>query len=166
MFVDKALSLMPKMKNALKLKKMCEEKMSFGVGTEASKAPAEIFLVYRDGRLIYHSTGSTESTIDDLVLSSMLTAIQNFVKDSFRFQEGEENIDRLEIGQLKILIEYGKLIYLAAVFRGDEPPGLREKMQSSLVTIHDRWYDQLKAWTGSLEVFNGVEDIIEAMRKE
>ena len=163
-FVENALIRDPKLDEGLKLKLMCEDKVAKMLGHGKGGNDLEVFLVYRDGRLIHHSKGTQESTVDDMVLSSMLTAIQNFVKDSFRFQD-EENIGRLEIGELKIIIEHWRLIYLAAIFRGKEPPSLKDRMREANIAIYDQFYDKLKNWNGDIESLAAVREYVEKLRE-
>ena len=59
----------------------------------------EVFLMYRDGRLIKHFTRRLKPDVDQDILSGMLTAVQEFVKDTFRGEEGE--LDQMKFGRLR-----------------------------------------------------------------
>ncbi|TLZ58816.1 MAG: hypothetical protein E6K16_08050, partial [Methanobacteriota archaeon] len=50
----------------------------------------DVFLLYNDGLLIKHETRRLKPDVDSDILSGMLTAVQAFVKDSFRSDEGDE----------------------------------------------------------------------------
>jgi len=113
----------------------------------------EVFLIYKDGRLIVHNTRRLKPDMDKDVLTGMLTAVQNFVKDSFSEESG--HLNELKYGNLKILMENGPRANLAVVLSGVEPPTLRHNMRTLLSGIHDRYMHILDDWdgdTGTLRV--------------
>ena len=59
-----------------------------------------------------------ETEVDEDIFSSMLTAIQEFVQDSFREVE-DAPVKRIDFGSQKIMIERGKDVYLAVVYTGN-----------------------------------------------
>ena len=113
----------------------------------------EVFLIYKDGRLIVHNSRRLKPDLDKDVLTGMLTAVQNFVKDSFSEESG--HLNELKYGNLKILMENGPRANLAVVISGAEPPGLRANMRTLLSGIHDKYMKILDDWdgdTGTLRV--------------
>lgn len=68
-------------------------------------------------------------------VSGMLTAIQDFVRDSFRVGP-EEPLRTLQVGELSVWVESGPRASLAAVIRGHAPMGLRPRLQSVLERVH------------------------------
>jgi hypothetical protein len=113
----------------------------------------EVFLIYKDGRLIVHNTRRLKPDMDKDVLTGMLTAVQNFVKDSFSEERG--HLNELKYGNLKILMENGPRANLAVVISGVEPPTLRPNMKTLLAGIHEKYNNVLDDWdgdTGTLRV--------------
>ena len=113
----------------------------------------EVFLIYKDGRLIVHNTRRLKPDMDKDVLTGMLTAVQNFVKDSFSEEKG--HLNELKYGNLKILMENGPRANLAVVVSGVEPPTLRPNMRTLLAGLHDKYMKILDDWdgdTGTLRV--------------
>lgn len=106
----------------------------------------EVFLIYKDGRLIVHNTRRLKPDMDKDVLTGMLTAVQNFVKDSFSEERG--HLNELKYGNLKILMENGPRANLAVVISGVEPPTLRPNMRTLLAGIHDKYMHILDDWDG------------------
>jgi len=107
----------------------------------------EVFLIYKDGRLICHNTRRLKPDLDKDILTGMLTAVQSFVKDSFA---GEEKgvLNELKYGNLKIIMENGPRANLAVVLSGTEPPSLRANMRHLLGAIHDKYMPVLDDWDG------------------
>ena len=126
---------------------------------EALAAIEDIFLIYYDGRLIAHTTRRLKPAIDDHILSGMLTAIQNFVEDSFKLQEGKLN--ELQYGELKILLERGDKIYIAVVIKGEEPDNLMTYVKTGLERIEDKYSHVLEKWDGDYSKLRGIREYLE-----
>ena len=114
-------------------------------------AVREIFLIHREsGLLIRHLTSDPHSPPDRDLVSGMLTAIRDFVRESFgRGESGE--LGAIEYGEQHILVEAHGAAYLAVVVDGVEPESFREEMRQALISIHERHYDSLKSFDGSDE---------------
>ncbi|MEW5760841.1 MAG: hypothetical protein AB1779_08760, partial [Candidatus Thermoplasmatota archaeon] len=82
-----------------------------------------------------------------------------FIKDSFKKEIGA--LKTLEYGKLNIIIERGVLMFLAVVLRGKEPEGLRSAMRMSLIDIDTIYKHRFKAWDGTLNGLEEIENIIE-----
>ena len=113
----------------------------------------EVFLIYKDGRLVLHNTRRLKPDMDKDVLTGMLTAVQSFVKDSFLDESG--HLNELKYGNLKILMENGPRANLAVVISGVEPATLRSNMKTMLEGLHAKYMHVLDDWdgdTGTLRV--------------
>ncbi|MCB0129800.1 MAG: hypothetical protein KDD78_03090 [Caldilineaceae bacterium] len=117
----------------------------------------ELFLIHRDSGLLLHYV-SRDPTVDsdsDLI-SGMLTAIRDFVQDAFgRGQAGE--LDEVQYGQMRILIEVGKYAYIAAVVQGYEPLRYRPDLREQLYNIEHDYYRVLREFSGDLAELDGVD---------
>ncbi|MGI0149692.1 MAG: hypothetical protein ACREDF_09205, partial [Thermoplasmata archaeon] len=91
----------------------------------------EVFLVYRDGLLLYHLSRSLSADKDADVLSGMLTAVQEFVRDAFVYGEHRE-LHQLDFGDYRIMIERGRNLYLAVVYSGKGASSIRKRVRSVL----------------------------------
>ena len=79
-----------------------------------------VFLVHRHtGLLIAHVAAENAVSQDPQLVSSMLVAIQDFVRDSF--SGAEQGLDSLRLGELRLWSEPGPFAALVAVIRGDPP---------------------------------------------
>lgn len=96
----------------------------------------QVFLVHRQsGLLLQHVTAGAAGVRDGDLVSGMLTAIQDFVRDSFAV-DAEQAVDTMRVGDLAVWVEQGEEAYLAAVVRGSAPVQLRSVMRDALETIH------------------------------
>lgn len=119
----------------------------------------EVFLVYRDGVLISHLSRTLMREKDEDVLSGMLTAVQEFVREAFQYGEHRE-LHKLDFGEYRILIERGKYVYLAVVYSGEESPAIRKKVKSVIDRVEDQFGAALEKWDGDMEEVVGARDLI------
>ena len=92
----------------------------------------QVFLIHRpSGLLLQHLTASGATAQDADMVSGMLTAIRDFVQDSFKVGE-DEGLQTLKVGDLSVWIEQGPHALLAVVVRGAAPPSLRTALQQAL----------------------------------
>jgi hypothetical protein len=127
----------------------------------------DVFVVYLDGRLIFHhaelagDTAPTSSkTKDDHIMSSMLVAIQAFIRDSMG--KGG-SLGSFEFGENKILLVQGKYIFVAVVLAGKEPPGLREEMADVVQRFEGLYAGVVEAWDGDTSTFAEADEIVEPL---
>src|ERR1700761_4021057 len=80
----------------------------------------------------------------------MLTAIQDFVRDSFEGTDksGGSGIDTLKLGDLLLWCEEGPFAFLAAVIRGNPPESLHGVLRETLADIHEQFRTPLEEFEG------------------
>lgn len=118
----------------------------------------EVFLLHRSGELIKHYTRRIRPNIDGDVLSGMLVAVQDFVRDSFGFERGDLN--ELSFGKYKIIMAQGKNIIVAAVTAGKRPKRLIPQLKATVSRIEDRLGHELEKWNGLLDNLGEAESIM------
>lgn len=125
----------------------------------------ELFLIYRDGRLIHHNTRRLRPEVDNQVLGAMLIAIQHFVADSFREKEPEKAdiLNELRYGKTRIMVEAGKFVYLALVLTGPEPEDMRKKMRKVVSDIEEKYRPTLETWNGDASKLWGAKKMVEPL---
>ncbi len=120
----------------------------------------DIFIIYRDGRLINHQTRRLRADMDNQLLSGMLTAIQSFIQEAFR--EGDEGrLSEMSFGKSQILIERGKWISIAVVIRGVAPIGARAEVAFAVQSIEEMHGTKLAAWDGESANLRGLGDAVQ-----
>src|SRR5437773_4474348 len=119
----------------------------------------EVFLVYRDGVLLYHLSRSLSQDKDEDVLSGMLTAVTEFVRDAFVYGEHRE-LHQLDFGDYRIMIERGRNLYLAVVYAGKGASVIRKKVRWVLDHIEAAYGSVLEKWDGDMDKVAGARDLI------
>ncbi|NOT54629.1 MAG: OmpA family protein, partial [Deltaproteobacteria bacterium] len=113
----------------------------------------QVFLIHRKtGLLLHHVVGGAGAVQDVDMVSSMLTAIRDFVQDSFGTRS-EEVLDNFQVGELTVMVEQGPLALLAAVVRGAAPKDLRLVFQEAIEQIHVEHAQSLDAFAGDAAPF-------------
>lgn len=129
---------------------------------EGRIAVDETFVIYKDGRLISHTTRRLKPGMDDQVLGSMFVAIQDFVKDSFK-DLTSFTLRRLDFGEKSIVIEKGDHVYVAAVLHGAASHKVASRMEKIADAIEERFEEELEEWDGDLDKLRGVNDIVKTL---
>jgi outer membrane protein OmpA-like peptidoglycan-associated protein len=117
-----------------------------------------LFLVHRKaGLLLAHVARDDATTRDPQLVSAMLSAIQDFVRDSFDESAsgatGGRSIDSLRLGDLLLWCEEGPSAFLAAVIHGNPPPALRARLDETLGAVHEQWGTALQEFEGDTAPF-------------
>lgn len=109
----------------------------------------EVFLIQRgSGLLIAHSHHSSAEVADSDLISAMLTAIRDFAHDAFGRDGNEEELDEVQYGDQRIIIQSGRAAYLAVVIAGVEPEGFRARLHTFVSELHVRHEKVLRQFTG------------------
>ena len=121
----------------------------------------QVLLIHREtGLVLHHAVAETSTAQDPDLVSAMLTAIQDFVSDSFAIEPGE-SLDTLELGDLNLWLEEGPYAVLACVIRGTAPQDLRELLRTNLEKIHLIFGQALQTFEGDQAVFEDSKPYLE-----
>jgi hypothetical protein len=121
----------------------------------------ELFLIHNDGRLIYHAGEQGDKDTDQDIVSAMFTAVQEFIKDSFK--EGGESLKKLEMGDRKIVIEKGKWIYAAMIYTGWPPKSVFKHLTHFVTDVEGAYGSSIEHWDGTLKALPGIEGMSKSM---
>jgi OOP family OmpA-OmpF porin len=111
-----------------------------------------VFLIHRHtGLMIAQATAEDATGQDPQLVSSMLVAIQDFVRDSFAGTDG--GLDTLRHGELLLWTEQGTSALLVAVIRGTPPESLHQVLRNTLSRIHAERGQALEAFDGDSAPF-------------
>ena len=107
-----------------------------------------VFLIHRQtGLLLSHVSGPAYQRDVDLV-SAMLTAIRAFARDAFGSQDSD--LDEIQFGSSRILLESGLLAYLAVALIGTEPTRYSNKMKAVTNEINVQFEKELRTFDGDM----------------
>ena len=113
----------------------------------------QVFLIHRKtGLLLQHVSATSGGVQDADMISGMLTAIRDFVHDSFGGSR-EDSLDSFRVGEFTVRIEQGPQAVLAAVIRGNAPPELRSTLTRAIEAIHLEQGEALANFEGDATPF-------------
>lgn len=122
----------------------------------------QVFLVHAEtGLLLQHVSADPSAGRDADQISAMLTAIRDFVRDSFRTGSGD-SLDAMRVGDLTVIVEPGPHAFLAGVIRGTPPHDLQSVFQDSLERVHANAWRELQAFQGDSAPFERVRHTLES----
>ena len=125
----------------------------------------QIFLIHREtGLLLQHVARPDQIVQDSDLVSGMLTAIQDFVRDSFSGSSGthDRDIETVELGEFHLWVQHGPTAILAAVVSGTPPPELRTLLQRTLEQVQSEFGPVLDAFKGDASAFAGARPLLES----
>lgn len=113
----------------------------------------QVFVIHKKtSLLLLHAVGPDVDAKDADMVSGMLSAIQDFVRDSFHSGQSEA-LDSLQVGDLQVWIEQGPHATLAAVIRGEAPQTYRLQLRETLEEFHRRFGAALEGFEGDAAPF-------------
>jgi len=119
----------------------------------------QVLLVHKDTGLLLNSVTAPEVEAQDPELvSSMLTAISDFVSDSF--SAGRETLERVRFGDLELLLYVGPQAVLAIAVRGSASDELFSKAHAVIEEIHSTFGKTLNHFEGDREEFEATDPIL------
>lgn len=122
----------------------------------------EVFLVHAEtGLLLEHIIDPTAQGQDAQTVSGMLSAIREFVSDSFRTEAGG-SLEGVKVGDLTVVVEAGPLAFLVGVVRGTVPGDLRPIFQKTIEDIHRDYSHWLESYAGDNSLFEALVPNLEA----
>lgn len=118
----------------------------------------QVFLIHKQSGLrLDHVAAASVATQDADIVSGMLTAIQeairNFARDSFGPAQ-DEHIDTLDMGDREVWFESGPQAVIAAVIRGKASETLRSDfLAPAIEAIHNEQRETLASFDGDTAPF-------------
>jgi outer membrane protein OmpA-like peptidoglycan-associated protein len=113
----------------------------------------QVLLIHKKtGLLLQHVVNTAVPVQDADMVSGMLTAIQDFVHDSFNLKK-EEALETMQVGELTVWIEPGPEAVLVGVIRGNAPYQLRSIFQETIESIHRQHGSLLTSFQGNSAAF-------------
>lgn len=113
----------------------------------------QVFLIHREtSLLISHLTSANAIVKDPDMVSSMLTVVTEFVKDSF-VVDTQQNIKSIKFGQLNLLFEAGPHAIIVAAVRGMLPTDSQITIREQVEELHRLFGKQLESYAGDADQF-------------
>lgn len=118
----------------------------------------EVFLMTPTGLLLKHYTRRLRPDQDEDILAGMLTAVQNFIKESFDEAGGKLNEIRFE--NYDILISHSKNIVIAAIISTKKPERLRDQLRTANEDLERQFGERLSHWNGDKKDLGDVDVVM------
>jgi OOP family OmpA-OmpF porin len=122
----------------------------------------QLFLIHRETSLsLLHVTADATLSKDSDMVAGMLSAIQDFARDSFATGE-DSNLEEFRVGELQVWIAPGRHAYLAAVIRGNPSLELRPTLEETIETVHVLKGSALAEFKGDAAPFESLRPELES----
>jgi OOP family OmpA-OmpF porin len=122
----------------------------------------QVFLIHAEtGLLLAHAWAPELPASDADLISGMLTAIRDFVADSFAPERDAGGLRRFSVGELTVMVEQGPQAVIAAVVRGQAPDTLLAKLQDTLERVHLEYSGPLTVFDGDATPFEPARPLLE-----
>ncbi len=109
-----------------------------------------IFLIQHDTGLLMTQHQLTDSEMPPGLIGSMLTAIRQFAHDSFGRHGTSSQLDEIQFGDERIIIESGQHAYVAAVVQGTEPTQFHTALRDYISNLHIEHGPALRDYDGDV----------------
>lgn len=121
----------------------------------------QVFLIHKTtGLLLQHVLAPAVAAQDPDMVSGMLSAIQDFVRDSFQTSQGE-TLNTMQVGELQVWVEQGPQAILAAVIRGHAPEQFHFTLREKIEGVHRTLGQALVEFEGNPAPFDAFREDLE-----
>jgi predicted ATPase len=112
---------------------------------------------------------TTESEMDGDILSSMISAVQNFVKDSlsqFGVDTDGRSLNLMQYGNYSILLERGEDATIASVLEGKVNSFLVSDLKNTMENIHRMEGEIISSWSGAVSEVEHITAYLDFLVKK
>jgi hypothetical protein len=117
----------------------------------------EVFVVYKDGRLIVNCARKGCRTQEVDQMSGLLVAIQGLIQDGL---ESGRTYEQVQYGENLICLAVGEHVVLGAVVYGRPDEQLQENLNSVVINIEGTYTGIIENWTGDTPVLEGLDALV------
>src|SRR5712692_10759631 len=136
---------------------------ALGIAFGTSSGISELFIITKAGILIRHYSDTLRTDLDRDILSGMLVAVQDFVKQTLSTKAG--NLDELRYGTYTVHFVRGLHTIAAAVAKDMDAEHVKYAVSDALQDFEDRYAGILPTWSGDVSEFRGIDECFEKVLK-
>lgn len=120
----------------------------------------EVYLIHSEsGLLLNHLSQNEGENPDGDMISGMLTAIRDFVGDSFKLDK-HESLETIRVGEFSVIMEQGPHAILACVVKGEASMEIRSVMKRTIEEIHQEFGPELLSFSGDTSNVSDADHLI------
>jgi OOP family OmpA-OmpF porin len=121
----------------------------------------QVFMIHNEtGLLLKHAQAENMLTKDPDMVSGMLSAIQEFVRDSFQ-GEDSDILESMQFGDMTVMLEAGPDVVIALVVSGKPPASLKQLQIEVIEAFQLRYAHDLSGFDGNTTVFDSSTDLLQ-----
>jgi len=120
-----------------------------------------VLLIHQETGLLLKSVNLNQQSQNDAdLISSMLTAINDFVGDSFQINKdgSKEQLQTVSTDNFNLLIKPGPNAIIVAAVIGNPPQEVSDQLQITLEDIHRLYMDEFEQFNGDNAPFENTEN--------
>jgi outer membrane protein OmpA-like peptidoglycan-associated protein len=116
----------------------------------------QVFLIHRSSGVLLQNMAAQDSVVKDAdMISGMLTAIRDFVSDSF---VGGQDLETVDVGSYKLWLTYGTKVLLVGAVSGTAPVELKQVFRKALDGIEETLRPEIEGFKqGDTSVFEPAQ---------
>jgi outer membrane protein OmpA-like peptidoglycan-associated protein len=116
----------------------------------------QVVLIQRGtGSVLQYVKAPGEGIKEAELMSSMLTALGDFVTDAFDAKRSQE-LESVNVGDFKLWVNHGPQALLAGTILGTPPPELKDVFARENELIHQEFAGALASFSGDASIFDGA----------
>lgn len=122
----------------------------------------QVFLIHRKSGLLLQHVASQGSVLKDAdMISGMLTAIQDFLSDSFT--EGAQELETVDVGRFRLWMTYSSKVLMVGAVGGTAPTELRQVFRRALDQVEEQLSGEINSFKqDDVSVFEPAKPILDA----
>lgn len=129
----------------------------------------QILLIHRETGILLKSVADGHNSADADMVSGMLTAIDDFVSDSFNVEDeaNQQHLDVVKTDDFSLVLRRGPKAVLVAAVTGNMPQEIANQLQLTLEYVHRIYEKDLSTFEGDTLPFEPLEqDLRECLVQE
>lgn len=108
-----------------------------------------VFLIHKgSGLIIAEAQPANSQELESEMIAGMLTAIRNFANDCISTGGSASELDEIDYGSFKILLEVAGFCYLAIVVEGEPPHQFIRKVRDTLGKLVQEYHQPIEQFEG------------------
>lgn len=125
----------------------------------------DLYIIYRDGRSIYHKS-FCHTSLDASIISGFLSALSDFAKEAL---PSEGMLKVIEKGNIKVVFSHGRIIHMALISETEDKKDiiyLNNRLLDLTEKLETEYSEALKDWGGNIGDFEGIDTIVSDVFRE